>query len=70
MATQHLVQRGRRDDLVVEFVRLFTQDLPHLPLNYSTEVTTVRAGLTGVYPRNESGAENTRTWNAHLWEWQ
>jgi len=64
------LDRGRWDQLVVEFVRLFTQDLPHLPLNYTSEVTSVSKGLVGVHPRNESGGENSRTWNIHDWEWQ
>lgn len=63
------LDRKRWDDLVVEFSRLFTVDLPHLPLKYASEVTTVRKGLKSVGPRIESGGENSRTWNIHLWEW-
>ena len=64
------LDRNRRDDLIVEFIRLFTLDLPHLPLNYTSEVTSVARGLVGVHPRNESGGQNSRTWNIHQWEWR
>jgi len=64
------LDRARWDDLVVQFARVFTEDLPHLPMKYSSEVMTVAKGLQGIGPRIESGGENARTWNVHLWEWQ
>jgi peptide/nickel transport system substrate-binding protein len=58
----------RKDDLVVEFARLFADQLPHLPLKYQAEVQSVRKGIVNLYPRSELGGENTRTWNAEQWD--
>jgi peptide/nickel transport system substrate-binding protein len=60
----------RRDDLVVEFNRLYSEQLPHLPLKYQAEVMSVRKGIMNLHPRNELGGENTRTWNAEQWDMQ
>lgn len=60
----------RWEDLTVEFVRLFSLELPHLPLKGSSEVTTVRRGISNVQTRIESGGENSRAWNVHEWEKQ
>jgi peptide/nickel transport system substrate-binding protein len=60
----------RRDDLVVEFNRLYSEQLPTLPLKYQAEVMSVRKGIVNLFPRNELGGENTRTWNAEQWDWQ
>ena len=53
---------------MVEYLKLFTEDLPHLPLKFNAEVTSYRNNVRGVGIRIESGGENVRTWNAHLWE--
>jgi peptide/nickel transport system substrate-binding protein len=58
----------RRDELQVQFLKLFTEELPHLPLKYASEVTAYRSTVKGVPVRYESGGENYRTWNVHLWE--
>ena len=42
--------------------------LPHLPLNYSPEVLVVKKGLTGITPRQESGGQNSSSWNMHQWD--
>ena len=60
----------RRDDLVVEFNRLYSEQLPTIPLKYQAEVMSVRKGIVNLFPRNELGGENTRTWNAEQWDWQ
>jgi hypothetical protein len=39
-------------------------------LKYQAEVMSVRKGIVNLYPRNELGGENTRTWNAEQWDWQ
>jgi hypothetical protein len=52
----------------VEFVKLFTRDLPYLPLYYRLEWLAIRKGLTGVTPRIESGGQNMNTWNMHRWD--
>jgi peptide/nickel transport system substrate-binding protein len=55
---------------IVQFTRLFSEQLPALPIKLQAEVMSVRKGLTNLYTRKELGGENTRTWNAEQWEWQ
>jgi len=56
------------DRLMVELVRHFTADLPHLPLKYNAEVTSYRSNVRGVPVRYESGGNTVRTWNIHEWD--
>jgi peptide/nickel transport system substrate-binding protein len=65
-----IISDEREDELQVEFVKLFTEQLPHLPLFYSPEVLVVKRGLTGITPRQESGGQNASTWNSHQWDKQ
>lgn len=62
-------QPERINDLVVAFTRLYTQDLPVLPVRYNTEVNILPRGLAGPMPKYGGAGENSRTWNVHLWEW-
>jgi peptide/nickel transport system substrate-binding protein len=62
------LQQPRQDQIMVEYLKLFADELPHLPLKFNTEVTSFRTGVKNVGVRNESGGENARTWNIHLWE--
>ena len=63
-----IIPESRAIALQVEFVKLFTRDLPYLPLYYRLEWLAIRNGVTGVTPRIESGGQNMNTWNMHLWE--
>lgn len=58
----------RRDQVIVDILKLFSEDLPHLPIKFSAEVTTWRKGIVNVPIRIESGGENYRSWNVHLWD--
>jgi len=58
----------QRQDLIVQFAKLFSEQLPVLPFKYAAEVTTYRTNIKNVSIRYESGGDNFRTWNAHLWE--
>ena len=49
------------------FARIWTQDLPDLPLFFSSDVTTYRKGVTNLIPRVDLGDGNSRMWNS--WEW-
>ena len=60
---------ARQADFIVEFNRLFSNDLPILPIRYVVEPTAVRRGLVGPGPKYGDPGENSRSWNAHLWEW-
>jgi peptide/nickel transport system substrate-binding protein len=56
------------DALSVEYCKLFTEDLPHLPLTYTVDTTTVRKPVTGVDVRYESGGDNARNWHIERWD--
>ena len=58
----------RQSQLIVDYVRLFTEELPHLPIKYGTEATSYRSNVKNVPIRVETGGENARTWNIHLWD--
>lgn len=62
------IEQQQIDWLVVEFVKHFTADLPHLPIKYNAEVTAYRNNVKNVPVRYESGGNTVRTWNIHLWE--
>jgi hypothetical protein len=47
---------------------MFTEALPHLPLYYSPEILVVKRGLTGLTPRQESGGQNSSSWNMQQWD--
>jgi peptide/nickel transport system substrate-binding protein len=57
-----------RSALIVDFLRLFSEDLPQLPIKYNVETLSYRTTVKNVPIRQESGGENYRTWNVHLWE--
>lgn len=63
-------QPERLGDYIVQFNRLFSQDLPQHPIRYQVEATTVRTGLVNIYPKYGGAGENSRTWNVHTWEWK
>lgn len=62
------LDKRRWEDLSVQFIRVFTVELPYLPLTGGVEVTTFKSRLVGVGPRYESGNPNSRTWNVHEWD--
>src|SRR6185503_8144712 len=59
---------ARSEQLQIEFCKMFSAALPHLPLNYSPEVLVVKKGLTGITPRQESGGQNSSSWNTYQWD--
>ena len=63
-----IVTPARSEQLQIEFCKMFSEALPHLPLNYSPEVLVVKKGLTGITPRQESGGQNSSSWNTHTWD--
>jgi peptide/nickel transport system substrate-binding protein len=62
-------QPERIDELVMSFSRLYTVDLPVLPMRYNIEVNILPRGLIGPTPKYGGAGENSRTWNVHLWDW-
>lgn len=63
-----ILSPARSEQLQIEFCKMFSAALPHLPLNYSPEVLVVKKGLTGITPRQESGGQNSSSWNMHQWD--
>ena len=63
-----IITPARSEQLQVEYCKLFTESLPHLPLFFSPEVLVVKKGLTGITPRQESGGQNSSSWNTHTWD--
>jgi peptide/nickel transport system substrate-binding protein len=67
-ALEDTLDARQRQQLTVEWLKLFAEELPHLPLRYNAEVTSYRSTVKNIPVRIESGGENYRTWNAHVWE--
>ncbi|MGE5304057.1 MAG: peptide ABC transporter substrate-binding protein [Alphaproteobacteria bacterium] len=63
-----IITPARSEQLQLEFVKMFTEALPHLPLYYSPEVLVVKRGLIGITPRQESGGQNSSSWNTYRWD--
>jgi peptide/nickel transport system substrate-binding protein len=63
-----IVTPARSEQLQLEFLKMFTDALPHLPLYYSPEVLVAKKGLTGMTPRQESGGQNSSSWNMYQWD--
>jgi peptide/nickel transport system substrate-binding protein len=63
-----IVTPARSEQLQLEFLKMFSDTLPHLPLYYSPEVLVAKKGLTGITPRQESGGQNSSSWNIYQWD--
>jgi peptide/nickel transport system substrate-binding protein len=63
-----IVTPARSEQLQLEFVKMFSEALPHLPLYYSPEVLVSKKGLSGITPRQESGGQNSSSWNTYAWD--
>ncbi len=63
-----IITPDRSEKLQLEFVKLFTEYLPVHPLYYGPEVLVTKKGLTGITPRQETGGQNSSTWNMHKWD--
>jgi peptide/nickel transport system substrate-binding protein len=59
---------AKRNQLAIQVALKWAEDLPHLPLYFDVEITTIRRGITGAAPRQGSGGLNGMTWNAHEWD--
>ena len=63
-----IITPARSEQLQIEFLKMFSDALPHLPLYYSPEVLVAKKGLTGITPRQESGGQNSSSWNMYQWD--
>jgi len=62
-----IITPEQSEKLQIDFCKMFSAALPHLPLYFSPEVLVVKKGLTGIKPRQESGGQNSSSWNTHTW---
>jgi peptide/nickel transport system substrate-binding protein len=60
--------RPRQDDLVMQFVKLWTDQVPALPLVYNTDIVPVATRVTGIVPRSITGINSFFNWNVHEWD--
>jgi len=49
--------------------KLYSDDLPSLPMYYKTEAIAIASELKNARPRPNSGGANSTDWDAYLWEW-
>ncbi|MBM4261680.1 MAG: hypothetical protein FJ145_09640 [Deltaproteobacteria bacterium] len=63
-----IITDQQSEKLQIEFCKMFSDQLPHLPIYYSPEVLVSKRGLTGLTPRQESGGQNSSSWNTHRWD--
>jgi peptide/nickel transport system substrate-binding protein len=63
-----IVTPARSEQLQLEFLKMFTDALPHVPLYYSPEVLVAKKGLSGITPRQERGGQNSSSWNMYQWD--
>jgi peptide/nickel transport system substrate-binding protein len=62
-----IISPQRSEQLQLEFVKMFTEALPVHPLYFGPEVLVARR-VTGITPRQETGGQNSSTWNMHQWD--
>jgi peptide/nickel transport system substrate-binding protein len=62
-----LSEQAQQDDLV-ELAKLWTNDLPVLPMWLSVEVVSISSRVQGAAPRPLSGPVNFTLWNIHEWD--
>jgi peptide/nickel transport system substrate-binding protein len=62
------IDPARRRPIEVQIALIWAEDLPHLPLYFNLEITTVKKGILGAAPRLGSGGSNAMTWNIHEWD--
>jgi len=63
-----IITPEQSEKLQIEFCKMFSAALPHLPLFFTPEVLVVKRGLTGITPRQESGGQNSSSWNTQAWD--
>jgi peptide/nickel transport system substrate-binding protein len=57
------------EPLLVEFARLWSDEVPALSLYYTPEVTATHKYVKGARPRPAGSGQNTWNWSAYQWEW-
>jgi len=62
-------RKDEMESLLVQFARLYSEELPALTLYYTPEVTAVHRSLKGARPRATGSGQNTWNWSCYQWEW-
>jgi peptide/nickel transport system substrate-binding protein len=57
------------EPLLVEFAKLYSEEMPALTLFYTPEVTASHKYLQGARPRPAGSGQNTWNWSCYEWEW-
>jgi peptide/nickel transport system substrate-binding protein len=57
------------EPLLVEFAKVYSEEMPALTLFYTPEVTASHKDLQGARPRPAGSGQNTWNWSAYMWEW-
>jgi len=61
------LDKPRRDEMVVQTMKILSEELPVIPLSYNMEYNAVRKGLAG--PVERWLPQRGYTWNIHEWHW-
>jgi ABC-type transport system substrate-binding protein len=62
-------RKQEMESLLVQFARLYSDEMPALTLYYTPEVTAVHRNLIGARPRAAGSGANTWNWSCYQWEW-
>jgi peptide/nickel transport system substrate-binding protein len=62
------IDEGKRNKLLNESARIFSRDLPALPLYFRVTIAAAKVGLQNFSPSGLS--ELSDTWNVHQWFWE
>ncbi len=54
---------------LVDFAKVYSEEMPALTLFYTPEVTASHKYLKGARPRPAGSGQNTWNWSAYMWEW-
>ena len=55
---------------LVDLAKVFSDDLPVLPIYFTVEPVAIHKSLRNARPRPNSSGDHTITWDAYQWEWE
>lgn len=55
---------------LVELAKVFSDDVPCLPIYFTVEPVAINRTLRNARPRPNSSGDHTITWDAYQWEWE
>lgn len=57
------------ESILVQIAKVFSDDLPALPLFYALDGVAIHKNLTNAYPRPINSGPMMQEWQVHRWEW-